>query len=567
MYLLLFERLSLNICLLVTVAYLVSKTKLFNRIICGIANTEDKLILVLLFGCVGIIGTYIGIPIQGALANARIVGVVAGGLLGGPGIGFAAGILAGGHRILLGGATAWSCGMATILNGFIAGWFADKYGHTKLSWKQTTLIGLSTNLLEMLMIFIFTKPFPTGIGIVESIGLPMVIMNSIGITVFYRIAISSLLEEERIAALQAQKVLEITNLTLPILRMGLNEKTAFQVAQIIYERANLVAVSITDRKNILAHVGKGSDHHMPGHELRNKATMDAIESGEIKLAATCKEIGCSEKKCPLNAALVVPLKFRDYVVGTISIYREGSVGISKVDWEFASGLGRLFSTQLELAELDVQAKLISKAEMRALEAQINPHFLFNAINTIVSFCRTDSDKAKTLLIKLGDFFRRNLQGGGRIVTLREECEHIDDYVGIEQARFSDKLTVIQKISKEALEWPLPSLTLQPLVENAIKHGIYPLRGQGIVVIEAEVTQQVLVITITDNGVGIDEDTLIKIKKGARITSDGLGIGLNNVSQRLQYLYRGDAVFLIDSKDGKGTVITIKIPEASHLDLS
>jgi two-component system sensor histidine kinase LytS len=567
MYLQLFERLSLNICLIVTVAYLVSKTKIFNRSIRGRSNTGEKITLILLFGLLGIVGTYIGVPIKGTLANSRVVGVVAGGLLGGPVIGLAAGLLAGGHRFLLGGATAFSCGIATVLNGLIAGYIAKKASPKILNWQQTLLVGIGTETLEMLMILLFSRPFPSGLERVEVIGLPMIIMNSIGIVIFYAIVQNALIEEERIGAVQAQKALQIANNTLSILRLGLNMDTAQKVAKIIFDTADYAGVGITNRERILAHVGSGADHHRPGEEIMNAVTFEAIASGELKLAANRKEIGCSHKECPLFSALVIPLRCRDSIIGTLKFYREKDHIITQVDWEFAAGLGMLFSTQLELAELEAKSRLVSKAELRALQAQINPHFLFNAINTIVSYCRTDSEKARDLLLQLGDFFRKNLQSGDRLVSLSDELEHIHSYTGIELARFSEKLTVREFIAEETLKSQLPGLTLQPLVENAIKHGIYPLNQPGEVVISSRHENEYLVIEIKDNGVGIPEDKLARILSGEQVPSKGLGIGLNNVFQRLNYIYQGKAFFSLKSKMGEGTVVNLRIPRTINANIS
>jgi len=562
----LFKQLAFDTSLLVTIAYLLSLTPLFKRTMRGMINTRERLLLIIIFGSIGIVGTYMSLPTNGALANSRVVGVVAGGLLGGPVIGLGAGIIAGGHRLLLGGATALSCGIATALNGFLAGMLA-KYSSNKLfSWKQTALIGFGSEILEMAMILV-TLPAPNGWDIVKTMGPPMIVMNGIGIAIFYGIAQNSILEEERIGALQAQKALYIANLTLPILRLGLNQETARKVCEIIFERADFAAVSITGDHLVLAHVGKGSDHHTAGLEIQTRATMESISTGEIKVALNREEIGCLDSTCCLGSALIVPLHFEHTVVGTLKIYRQGKRSLTKVDREFATGLGQLFSTQLELAALETKARLVSKAELKALQAQINPHFLFNAINTIVSFCRTNPNRARDLLLELGDFFRKNLQSGDRFVSLREECDHIRAYLAIEQARFSDRLNVIEQISEEVLNWQLPGLTLQPLMENAIKHGIYPLNSGGQVIISAVKEEGFLIIRIVDNGIGIPEEKLKLLQSGVTVPSKGLGIGLKNIEQRLKYAYHGQAEFAITSNSGQGTVVTLKIPETPQLEIA
>ena len=556
----LFRGLALNISLIVTLAYLMSRTKIFRRMLRGKANTHEKIFLVLLFGGIGIAGTYTGIDIKGALANSRVIGVAVGGLLGGPFVGIAAGLMAGGHRALLGGFTAIACGIATIVEGAIAGYLGqESFG--KLTWKRSLLIGMGIEVVQMLIILLLARPYTAAWDLVKDIGLPMITMNGLGISIFVTVIHGSLEEEDRIGAVQAQKALYIANLTLPILRLGLTKETARSVAQIIYEQTDVAAVALTDREQILAHVGKGCDHHKEGHAIQTMATHQALDSGELKLAATRVEIGCVEPNCPLVSALVVPLHFQHSVVGTLKIYRERARGISPVDWEFAAGLGMLFSTQLELATLEARARLVNRAELKALQAQVNPHFLFNALNTVVSFCRTDPEKARHLILQLGDFFRKNLKSGEKFVTLREECEHIRAYLAIEQARFSERLCVREEITEDALNWRLPGLTLQPLVENAIKHGIYPMSTPGEILISALVEEEILVVRIRDNGVGIPAEKLTLIHAGVEVSTSGLGIGLQNVAQRLQILYGKSADFAIESREGEGTEVILRIPPA------
>ncbi len=564
MFWVLFKDLAINISLIVTLAYLMTRTKLFRRMLRGKANTQEKVSLVLFFGCLGMAGTYTGVEIKGALANSRVIGVAVGGLLGGPLVGIAAGLLAGGHRALLGGFTGIACGIATIVEGAIAGYLGRKFSGN-LTGKRSLFIGMGIEVVQMLIILLIARPYTAAWDLVKDIGLPMIIMNGIGISIFVTVINGSLEEEDRIGAVQAQKALYIANLTLPILRIGLTKETARSVARIIYEQTDVAAVALTDRDQILAHVGKGSDHHEAGHAIQTLATHQALDSGELKLAATRVEIGCAEPDCPLFSALVVPLHFQQSIVGTLKIYRERARGISPVDWEFGAGLGMLFSTQLELATLETRASLVRRAELKALQAQVNPHFLFNALNTVVSFCRTDPEKARHLILQLGDFFRKNLKSGEKIVTLREECEHIRAYLAIEQARFSERLCVREEITDEALNWRLPGLTLQPLVENAIKHGIYPMSTPAEILISALVEEEILVVRIWDNGVGIPAEKLTRIHAGVEVSTSGLGIGLQNVAQRLQILYGKRADFDIVSWEGKGTEVTLRIPPVTAVE--
>jgi len=167
----------------------------------------------------------------------------------------------------------------------------------------------------------------------------------------------------------------------------------------------------------------------------------------------------------------VPLMSGGGVIGTVKLYQDGKKRITPVIVELGKGIGQLLATQLEIAELQARAALVTQAELKALQAQINPHFLFNALNTVVSFCRTDPMKARDLLIHLSEFFRRNLRQSDQLVTLKDEIEHVNSYLAIQGARYGDRLKVVVDVEPEVKTAMLPPLTLQPIVENSVKHGI------------------------------------------------------------------------------------------------
>jgi two-component system, LytTR family, sensor histidine kinase LytS len=552
-------KMAQNTSVIITIAFLMSRTKMFRKTITRSSTTLDKLFLIVLFTGLAIGGTYTGISIKGALANSRVIGVVVGGLLGGPVVGITVGLLAGIHRYYIGGYTALACAIATILEGVVAGYVYMKGAPKTGTWKTSLITGLVAETLQMLVILAVAHPFSDALDLVESIGLPMIVMNSAGIALFIAIVQGVFEEEEKIGALQAQKALKIANVTLPILRRGLNAESAQQVAEIIIAKTQVEAVAITDRHKILAHVGCGCSHHLAESPIKTLATQAVISNGEFKIASTKAEIGCTNIKCSLLSAVIVPLRCREEIVGTLKLYRSRENGISSLDVELAQGLAGLFSTQLELATFEEQARLVAKAELKALQAQINPHFMFNALNTIVSFCRTDGEKARMLLIQLGEFFRKNIQRGDKSVTLREELEHVSAYSTIEQARFGDTLKVVAKVEPGAEECILPALTLQPLVENAIKHGIYPKLDGGTVSINCCVRDNTLNVTVVDDGVGMTPERLEEILLRKHDSVTGAGIGLNNVDDRLKYLYGMDHGLKLESVVGIGTTISITIP--------
>ncbi|MBU5437411.1 sensor histidine kinase [Tissierella sp. MSJ-40] len=536
-----------------------SKIKMFRRLVSKRnISLRDKLILSLIFGLYGIIGTYTGIPIDGAIANSRVVGVFTGGLLGGPIVGVLAGVIAGLHRYLidLGGFTSFSCALSTIVEGVMAGFLSKRIERSDQKLLFVLLSGMMAEFMQMAIILLTAKPFYKALDLVKVIGIPMIIANAIGITVFIAITDSIFKDIETAAAYQAQVALRIANRTLKYFRKGFNEKTAYETAKIIKSMTDVKAVAFTDTEKILAHVGLGEEHHLVGNPVITALTKDVLKKGKYKIANTKEEINCENNNCKLESAIIVPLKEKNKIIGCLKLYKDGENSITKVDVELALGLALLFSTQIELSKLDYQSELLAKAELKALQAQINPHFLFNAINTIVSLIRTQPDNARRLLIHLGNYFRKNLQQNTEEVNIHKEIEHINSYVEIEKARFGDNLRIIYDIPED-VDCLLPPLLLQPIVENAIKHGVLEKIEGGTVEILAIDSDNETKIMVKDDGVGMSKELIESLLLG-KIESDS--IGLINVNNRLKNKYGEKYGLDIESEKDKGTTVTIRIPK-------
>ncbi|AVX20477.1 two-component system, LytT family, sensor histidine kinase LytS [Carboxydocella sporoproducens DSM 16521] len=546
----LFERLTV----VVTIAYLFSRTPLFRRLLRQDLTWREKGGMVIIFGIITILGTYYGIPVKGAIANSRAVGAIVAGLLGGPAVGAITGLIGGIHRWSLGGFTGFACAVSTTIEGLLGGLVNKYWPKQAMDWRVGFVTGFIAESLQMLIILALARPFVSALDLVKVIAAPMTIVNAAGIAIFIMIVRQSFQEQERIAAFMAQLALKIANYTLPILRHGLTIQSAGEVAQIILRETGSAAVAITDRENILAHVGAGSDHHLPGQPIQTEATRIVIETGQTKIAGSRQEIDCSHPTCPLNTAVIVPLRQNQQVVGTLKIYHRTNKPVTEVEIEFANGLAHLFSTQLELAELERRSQLLADAEIRALQAQINPHFLFNALNTIMLFCRTDPEKARGLLAQLGDYFRKNLQDNKRLVDIREEIEHVKAYLAIEEARFGHRITITWQIDPELRPVKIPPLTLQPLVENALRHGLLPKRGFGNLQIGIKQERNQALVWIEDDGVGFNQ---------TKKESDGSGMGLKNVDARLRSWFGPEAgLKIISPLPGQtyGTRVEFVIPE-------
>ncbi|HHV06707.1 MAG TPA: sensor histidine kinase [Firmicutes bacterium] len=545
--------LSLRMCVIATSAFLFSRIPMFRRMLSKMATGTDKVFLTIGFGLFTLLGTYWGIEVKGAIANSRAVGAVVAGLIGGPWVGLGAGAIAGVHRCSLGGFTGFACGLSTTVEGLLGGLVSRRV--QKVDWEVGLATGLAAELLQMLILLLFAKPFVDSLELVKVISVPMTLVNGAGVGIFISMLDSIKAEEDRIGAMQTQKVLEIARLSLPHLKRGLNQRSAGYTARIILELTGVDAVAITDREKVLAHLGLGSEHHLPGHPFLTQATARVLEQGTIEVAQSKADIGCSQEDCLLEAGVVVPLLCQNRVVGSLKLYRARAGGITPVDMEVATGLSQLFSTQLELAEASRRAELTAQAELTALQAQINPHFLFNAINTIVSYCRTEPNTARTLLLDLAAYFRRNLAQAGDFCTLKEELQHVRAYLALEQARYGPKLQLVEDIPEEFLQVKLPRLTLEPLVENAVKHGIAPRSDGGKVIILARQKGSDLYLAVKDTGIGMAADILAQVQRGAHST----GIGLTNVSERLKNVYGAEHAPTITSVPGVGTCVSFAVP--------
>jgi len=207
-------------------------------------------------------------------------------------------------------------------------------------------------------------------------------------------------------------------------------------------------------------------------------------------------------------------------------------------------------------KLEEQERLLLHARMAALQNQINPHFLFNTLNSVSSLVRFDPDTARELIIKLATILRRLLSSGDAFVPLREELEFIDNYLDIEVVRFGrDKLQVTKELEPGSLDVMVPSMLLQPLVENSIKHGLASKIEGGSIFLRSRLTDSQVIIEVEDDGVGMGAANILEKPSGL----GGTGIGLANVAERLKVLYGDTARMTIDSHEGKGTMIRLRLP--------
>lgn len=433
--------------------------------------------------------------------------------------------------------------------------------YPKITWPKRILVYFS--FLLIIIFLPFGQNFTSIERTISEIKLqfiPFGITISLSFIIIRIILRNIEISYEHLEAIQSHRTLEIAGQTLPFLRLGLNQETAKKTAKIILQITDVSAVAITDRKNILAYEGTGSDHHHVGESILTKATRDVIETGEIKVIGNKQEIGCPIATCPLSGAVIAPLKSNVEVIGTLKIYQTDLSRITPSKINLAIHLAQLLSIQTELAELEILNQLKTEAELKALRAQINPHFLFNTLNTIASFYRTKPEDARMLLIKFSQFFRKSLKHHENFVSLEEELEYIDDYLSFEKARFGTSLVIEKNIEPASLAYKVPVLILQPLIENSLKHGfayrdITKKPDKNVISIRAQKENGELKITIKDDGVGMPPKNTLKTFDSI----DGIGLGINNVYERLKTIYGDEYEPKIESTADKGTEIILRIP--------
>ncbi len=542
------------------VAYIYSKSPWFKPLTNENLSTRDKVYLYFFFSAISMMGTYLGLPVHDALANTRAIGPVLAGVIGGPILGTSVGFTGGLHRYFFGGFTAFSCGLSTTTEGLIGGLVhLYLFRHNRLDQTFRPMVAFFTTMfaemVQMAIILAVSRPFADALALVKVIAIPMIVTSSAGAALFMSIIRDQRNTYDKAAATFSAKAFEIAERTLSILGKGFNRETALDMANIIHEETRVAAVAITDAEQVLAFVGEGSDHHRPDTPISSPLTWQAISENKVIFADGIRDqYTCSlSPKCQLNSVLIVPLTIDNDVIGAIKLYESRTKRFLNMNISLGEGIARLLSNQLLLSRYEEQKNLLVMAELKLVQAQVNPHFLFNSLNTIISIIRQDSDRAKDLLIHLSNFFRKNLKRTNELSTLEEELARVNSYLEIEKARFEDRLIVEIDTEPSLLNLRVPTFTLQPLVENAIKHGISNMLGQGIAKIRAYRQDGFAIIEIEDNAGTFNE------KKSDH------GLGIEIVDKRIRFLMGSGSGTSITCVPSEMTRVTIRMPmEASRI---
>jgi two-component system, LytTR family, sensor kinase len=549
-----------QMCVYLVIAYLLSKTPLFAPLMQVTVRLPDKLVCYLVFSAFCIMGTYLGFQIEGAIANTRAIGAVLGGILGGPLVGFAVGLTGGLHRYSLGGYTDTACAVSTTVEGLIGGYLhlfllkrhrADRLLNPMIALGAT----LFAEILQMIIILLMAQPFDAAARLVAHIALPMIVTNSVGAALFMRLILDRRETREKYSIAFSAKALRIAERSVGVLMQGFNEQNCTRMASIIREETGVGAVAITDCEKLLGFVGIGADHHLPGTPISSPHTFYAIAHNEVVYAdgATITYHCSVSKDCKLGSSLVIPLRGEgNRVFGTIKLYEPKSKFFSSLNRTLGEGIARLLSNQVLAGTIEEQKRLLAQSEVKLLQAQINPHFLFNALNTLAAVIRRDPVAARKIVQYLSTFFRKSLKRVGDESTLKDEIEHVDAYLQIELARLAGRLDVEFLVADDLLHLRLPTFSLQPIVENAIKYGISQMLDPGKITISAQRSDDELTIVIEDSA-GLYKPL-----------PNGDGLGMNLVDRRIKIRYGAAYGIEVSCEAEHWTRVAIRVPVDQEL---
>jgi two-component system sensor histidine kinase LytS len=389
--------------------------------------------------------------------------------------------------------------------------------------------------------------------------LPLMIIAGVLFTLCIAILIRLVLNPDTVRARQTDEMLKLAGQMVDLMIDGMTPAAAQSICELLLPSTAAAAVAVTDTKVILGYAGYLAKDNPQGADIRTQSTHAVIDDGVARILTSPEEIGFPQGSPIIKSAIIVPLKVGREIRGTIKFYYRSPTLITETQKSIALGFGKLLATEMAASELEDQRELATSMELKMLQNQINPHFLFNTINTIASLIRTDPPKARVLLRDFATFYRAMLENTQDRIPLTREIEQTQRYFSFEVARFGEErleLTVrIQEgISTDNLQ--LPPFLVQPLVENAVKHAMPPT-GKLIVFISVFTCGPDVYVSVQDNGVGMDEQAKNAIMHPQSQT--GLGIAVKNVHDRLHGFFGEDAQMLVESKLGEGTAVTLLFP--------
>ncbi len=542
LYIELLQRMSL----IALSAYLFTRTKTFKNLIQCNINKKDKLLMIVFFSFLSMIGNYLGIAVvDNALANIRPIGVITAGYIGGPIVGTIVALIAGWHRYTFGGFTALACAIASFFEAMTGYLFSKKPSSYDFSIKGAFYSGICAEIIQFLMVLIIAKPFEKALMLERVILLPMVLVNTLGVVIF--IAIVKDVKKDLLNSEIAQtfKALRIAKQGIYYMKAGFKSENVEKFIDEIHAVSNILGIFISNEERFL-----GRKNIIITEETLSNWIKSINESEDLK-SKLFYEDGDIREEHPI---IISPIKINNKYRGSVGIKIKSKYEIKNY-FSLCEELSDLLSNEIKMYELNKLAQQGMEANYKALRMQIHPHFLFNSLATIASLCRTDSEKARSLILELSNYFRTTLKRNEDFISLEEELNFLTSYLNIEKARFRQRLLINIDVEDELSHIKVPVFILQPLIENAIKHGILPKIEGGTMSLIIREKEEYISFLVKDNGVGMDESKIKNI-----LLYENCGIGVKNVNERLRLLYGDKSKLKIKSTLNEGTTVYFKIPK-------
>ncbi len=374
------------------------------------------------------------------------------------------------------------------------------------------------------------------------------------------ILIRLLMDPDSVRARQSNAVLQLASQTLEAMDEGLNQESAQRICSLLLPSTAAIAVAITDKESILGYAGYLQQENPSGSSIRTRATYATIADGKTRVLFTPEEIGFPNGPSGIKAAIIVPLTIGKNVAGTLKFYYRHGNSISETQKSIAAGFGQILSTQMAASALEEQTTLATKMELKMLQSQINPHFLFNTINTIASLTRTSPDQARTLLREFAKFYRSTLEDSADLIVFQREVEQTQRYFMFELARFGEeRLELVCDVDPEVADMMTPPFLIQPLVENAVQHAM-PSEGKLTIRLDAVRQGDDVVLSVSDDGTGMTEEARQNILHPD--SAEGIGIAVGNVHDRIRGYYGPDSRMEVESELGRGTTVRLVLVNAA-----
>ena len=361
------------------------------------------------------------------------------------------------------------------------------------------------------------------------------------------------------SARQSDEVLKLASEMLDCTKRGMTPEAAQQICELLLPATPAIAIAITNREVILGYAGYNAKDNEPGRAIRTTSTKGTLEDGEPRVLYHINDIGLPASSSNIHAAIVQPLRIGDSIEGTMKFYYSRAAQLSKTQESLAQGFAELLSTQIAASALEEQVKLTTSMELKALQAQINPHFMFNTINTISSLIRTDPAKARELLREFAAFYRSTLEDSDDLIPLERELKQVERYLAFETARFGeDRLELVIDVDPYIMDIEVPSFLIQPIVENAVKHGMRS-EGKLTITITGEIDDDNVIICVNDDGKGMADDTVSHMMD--QVSDTGTGLAVKNVHDRIKGYFGPESHMDVESELGVGTAVCFKLNRA------